>query len=419
MDCEKFESAMMDELYGELDELTSAAAKRHVTGCARCAARIAGLRATRRVAVLPLAALATPPPGFEERLEQRILAAAGEAARVVPLRRRVARIISVAGNWAMRPQTAMAAVFLVMVGTSVLLLRGKSARAPARAPVTVTEQGSPAPPVLLEPSAPAASLAPVESLAAASPTFSVPAGQRETASASAPGRAGALAPTHAEPADEARRFAARPLLPAAQLAPPPSPAPARYDEVAANAAAAPMGPPAAGAAAGGAAAAPVAPGVVSSPFEAALARYRAGKYGEAMRAFDALAPGDAVAELWAARSAREGSGCRAALARFDHVAQRAAGSPPGWDALLGGALCFRALGNFAEARTRLTPLLGVDSYRERAQAELDRIDAIQVAQAGAGFSAAKAARRAAPASPPAAAAAPPPAAPAEGADDAR
>jgi hypothetical protein len=29
MDCEKFESAMMDELYGELDEVTSAAVKRH------------------------------------------------------------------------------------------------------------------------------------------------------------------------------------------------------------------------------------------------------------------------------------------------------------------------------------------------------------------------------------------------------
>src|SRR6516165_8672087 len=100
MDCEKFESAMMDELYGELDELTSAAAKRHIGGCARCAARIGGLRATRRVATL---------------------------------RHRAAHAVSLAGSWAMRPQTAMAAVFLVMVGTSVLLLRGK-APAPASAP---------------------------------------------------------------------------------------------------------------------------------------------------------------------------------------------------------------------------------------------------------------------------------------------
>jgi hypothetical protein len=65
MDCEKFESAMMDELYGELDELTSAAAKRHIAGCARCASRLGGLRATRRVATIPMV---DPPPDLEERI---------------------------------------------------------------------------------------------------------------------------------------------------------------------------------------------------------------------------------------------------------------------------------------------------------------------------------------------------------------
>src|SRR5689334_16837021 len=106
MDCEKFEATLMDELYGELDELTSAAAKRHVSGCARCAALIGGLRATRRVAAIPRV---EPPPGLEER----ILAAAGAATpKVVPLRGRLARAVSMAGSWAMRPQTAMAAVFL-------------------------------------------------------------------------------------------------------------------------------------------------------------------------------------------------------------------------------------------------------------------------------------------------------------------
>src|SRR5579871_1978842 len=119
MDCEKFESAMMDELYGELDELTSAAAKRHIASCARCAARISGLRATRRVATVPLV---DPPAGLEER----ILAAARDATTVVPIRRRMAHAVSLAGSWAMRPQTAMAAVFLVMVGSSLLLLRGRT-----------------------------------------------------------------------------------------------------------------------------------------------------------------------------------------------------------------------------------------------------------------------------------------------------
>ena len=36
MDCEKCEPLLLDELYGELDELTSAAVRRHVGGCARC-----------------------------------------------------------------------------------------------------------------------------------------------------------------------------------------------------------------------------------------------------------------------------------------------------------------------------------------------------------------------------------------------
>src|SRR5579864_3230582 len=94
MDCEKFEAAMLDELYGELDELTSAAAKRHIAGCARCSARLGGLRATRRVAAVPL----VEPPSD---LEERILRAAERAWMAAPPRPRLARMISWAGNWAM------------------------------------------------------------------------------------------------------------------------------------------------------------------------------------------------------------------------------------------------------------------------------------------------------------------------------
>src|SRR5262245_44864230 len=118
MDCERFENTMIDELYDELDEVTSAAAKRHVAGCARCASLLSGLKATRRIAVLPI----VEPPAD---LEERILAAAREAQKVVPLRGRVSRAVSWAGRWAMRPQTAMAAVFLLMIGSSALLLRNK------------------------------------------------------------------------------------------------------------------------------------------------------------------------------------------------------------------------------------------------------------------------------------------------------
>jgi hypothetical protein len=379
MDCEKFESAMMDELYGELDELTSAAAKRHVASCSRCAARLGGLRATRRLATVPLV-------DAPADLEDRILAAARDAMKVTPLRRRVAQAVSLAGSWAMRPQTAMAAVFLVMIGTSVLLLRGK-AREVARAPVTVTEQGSPAPPVVAaaqppEESAttsalvtggaaappPAARLAESRPMSAPAPLASalgpdsVPGDSRDT-------RSFAKAPPSRPRADQeslgqvayAQPPAAAAPMPAPKMAPPPAPA--------AGGAGLAQGAYAQGLASSR--------GGATSPFDSALAQYRSGQFDPAARAFDALAPNDVNAELWAARSVREGTGCGAAVARFDHVAQRAPGAPAGRDALLEGALCFRALSSFGEARARLGSLLRVPSYRDRARAELDRIDQMQ------------------------------------------
>src|SRR5262245_58569226 len=137
MDCEKFEPLLLDELYEELDELTSAAVKRHVSGCARCAAVLSGYKATRRAVSIPLVPV---PAGLEER----ILAAAKEAQNVVPIRSGFSRVLSIAGSWAMRPQTAMAAVFLLMIGSSAVLLRSK--RGPSReAAVSVTVAGEPAP----------------------------------------------------------------------------------------------------------------------------------------------------------------------------------------------------------------------------------------------------------------------------------
>jgi hypothetical protein len=274
MDCDQFESAMMDVLYGEIDAAKRAAARDHTAICATCAARLRGLRASRRVASVPLALSSdgleqaiVAPAGHAHDLGSPFRPRSGEAGDVPSLRQRTARVVSLAGSWAMRPQTAMSAVFLVMIGTSVLLLRGK-AHAPTEASVTVTQQGTPALPVT------SASQKPIE-------------------------------------------------------------------------------PP--------------------SPFEAAAIQYRAGQFDEAMRAFDTLAASDPNAELWASRAARAGKGCRAAVTRFDHLAQRAAGTPVGWDALLEGGICFRSIGNASEARVRLNALLRVDSHKERAHTELERL----------------------------------------------
>jgi hypothetical protein len=329
MDCEKFESLMLDELYGELDELTTAAAKRHVGGCARCAGRIGGLRATRRVAALPRAE-----PSSD--LEERILAAAARAAPATPPRPSMAEVISVAGGWAMRPQTAMAAVFLVMIGTSLLLLRGKSGRAPVSAEVTVTEQGTPAP-------------------AAPAPAVPPPTNQHTrlfAASTTPEAKAGGGSPAKEGPAPPAVGLgnATAGLLRARAEAAPL--ADVREDQA------------------------------DDGRFNAALRSYRAGRYDDAARAFDSLAASDPNApELWAARAIRDGKGCRAAVTRFDKTAQRYRQRPPGWDALLEGALCHRALGDFGTARARLNALLGVDSHKDRARAELERIDQLQQAQA--------------------------------------
>jgi len=116
VDCEKFESLLIDELYGELDEVTSAAVRRHAAGCARCGALLSGLRATRKVAALPM-----EEPSID--LEDRILSAVREQQKVLPFRARASSVLSRAGAWAMRPQTAMAAVFLLVIGTSFVLVQ--------------------------------------------------------------------------------------------------------------------------------------------------------------------------------------------------------------------------------------------------------------------------------------------------------
>jgi hypothetical protein len=265
----------------------------------------------------------------------------------------------------------------VMIGTSVLLLRGKSSRAPATAEVTVTEQGAPAPVA----TAAVTSTASPQELSTTMPM------------ASAAAAAHALEPKPSAaplPADEEQRLArTRPafakekdndgLNASNASAPggapnnlPPSPV----------AGGMPMAGPATGFAQPPAQAAQAQGDKKAelSPFDSALQSYKAGRFDDATRTFDGLAAGDPNADLWAARAVRESKGCRNALARFDKVARRASGSPPGWDALLEGALCYRAVGDFGQARVRLTELLKVDSHKDRAQAELDRMTQLQQAQ---------------------------------------
>ncbi len=137
MDCEKFDQVVMDAVYGELDELTSAALRRHVDACVRCSEAWNGLRSTREGASLPL-----EEPSAD--LESRILAAALVAQRKTPWHRQILRGLAWAGSHAMRPQFAMAALFFLVIGSSLLLLRAKPGTV-GTSPVSVTERGVPTP----------------------------------------------------------------------------------------------------------------------------------------------------------------------------------------------------------------------------------------------------------------------------------
>jgi hypothetical protein len=180
MGCEKFDQHVIDALYDELDELTHAALKRHIEGCSRCAGVWAGLRATREVGVLPL----DEPPAD---LEDRILDAVAVAQKTVPFHKKLLRGLAWAGSHAMRPQLAMAALFFLVIGSSLLLLR---ARPGTLGPVRVSEVGAPTPEAAEATAAPAA-------VAQAAPTAAASAAPMEVAAA-AEGKAAARSADAAE-----------------------------------------------------------------------------------------------------------------------------------------------------------------------------------------------------------------------------
>lgn len=118
MDQEKFDQHLMDYLFDELDEVTHAAMKRKIESDANCRELVAGLRATIEVAQLPLEEPDTD-------LEERILAAADLAQHGEPWHKKALRSLAWAGSWAMRPQLAMAALLMLVIGSSVLLMRAR------------------------------------------------------------------------------------------------------------------------------------------------------------------------------------------------------------------------------------------------------------------------------------------------------
>ena len=397
MDCDKFEDVMLDELYGELDELTSAAAKRHMAGCARCSALLGGLRATRRVATLPVLA---PSAGFDERL----LAAVREAEITAKPAVGMAHVISLAGRWAMRPQTAMAAVFLLMVGTSSVLFSRhapKSAMDVAPASFTVTENGIPAAPSptaaaeeqerVPDPAAAAAAHGPAGPLARAS-AASAPAPMMKPAFGGPPANAPEGAPGSADRLASGDGVSAReqPYATAHSS----KRAASGYGGLGsigggggANSQAADISPPVTPPAAGFAA--PPPPSPKASPKESPT---------------DNIAD-ETLSPLAAARTERDsGGGCAVAAGEFDAIAASAWGTTAGYDATFEGGQCYARMGQTDAARSRFDRLLTVPAYAARAQAGINATSMVAAKPRAVPSKAAASRADDKPAAPPAAAA---------------
>ncbi|HVJ88230.1 MAG TPA: hypothetical protein VM580_00400 [Labilithrix sp.] len=386
MDCEKYEPLLLDELYEELDELTSAAVKRHVSGCARCASQLSDMTATRRAVSLPL----VPAP---EGLEDRILAAAKEAQKVVPIRGRMSRALSVASTWAMRPQTAMAAVFLLMVGSSAILIRSKN-YASSESNVSVTVAGAPAPVAAAPQSESLDDRAAAAAHGPTPPNFTRPPPPAASALAeSAPDNATAdrLAESAREANDDDSAALASALGEAskrdAKGSAPPAPIAMATSTGMANAGPGSDLPPMPSKALAAKRTGP-ADSQGQDPFSLGTAAFRARNFAEATRQYDLAAQsGDTNAALWAAESTREGQGCAAALGRYEALAQKAAGSWVGNEASLRAARCQIAMGQADRARERLNHLAQVPSHEQAAHQALAELNQAPSGKSGGGSAA--------------------------------
>jgi hypothetical protein len=307
VDAEKFDKVVLDLLYDELDELTRASAIRHTEQSARAKALYAELRATREVGELPLV---EPPPD----LEARILAAEERARAERPLRQRLGTLISIAASYAMRPQLGMAAVLLLMVGSSLLLLRVKPG---APSSVQVTERGVP------------------EAEREAVAVVPVPAAAPSPAEEPAPSRSAPKARADAPRAEAAEDKAA-------------APAGDRVADLAPQDLAQPAAGPGLGELGAGA------PAATPGTMDPSRQRYARSAAGASAAKDDEQGDEDPT-------------GCRTSLPRYEEQIAHPTSATAASAARLAAADCYARLGNVSRARRIYSELLSVPGYSDRAQ----------------------------------------------------
>jgi TolA-binding protein len=309
MNSDKFDRIVLDLLYGELDELTTAAAKRHMDQSARAREIFAHFKATRQLSVLPTH---DPPPNFEAALMERERRALAE----LPLHHRIGRIVSMLAGYAMRPQLIMGALLLLMIGSSLMFLRARPGQHGA---MQVTERGAPEADVdLVLPVAPAP----------------------ESGAPIASGILRALPGPDVDATPPARQ---------ALVPPPPSRAAAR----------------AVGAEGGAEGLDPFEQALQlyrAGKYLEAQRRFDRISRGAGGRA--------AEAALYAAQAVRNVSGCAPAVTRFERVRLEFPGSASAYEAAWRSAKCQQQLGDVEGARQSYESLLQVSSHAERARSAL-------------------------------------------------
>lgn len=316
MNSDKFDRIVLDLLYGELDELTTAAARRHMDQSARARDIFAHFKATRQLSVLPTHA---PPPDFEVALMQRERRALAE----LPLHLRVGRLVSMLAGYAMRPQLIMGALLLLMIGSSLIFLRARPGQHSA---VQVTERGAP--------EAEADALLPV------------------LERSDAPGDTSGLSRAASIDPEPARSTTgALSVAPAAGGASPGLPVPAAegldpFDQALAL--------------------------YRDGHYLDAQRGFERVTRSGGRRAGEAA--------LYAAQSLRSASGCAPAVGRFERVRLDFPGSSWAYEAAWRGAKCLQQLGDVESARQSYESLLQVSSHATRARAALAALGSVTAPQ---------------------------------------
>jgi TolA-binding protein len=248
----------------------------------------------------------------------------------LPLHQRAGRLVSKLAGYAMRPQLSMAALLLLMIGSSLMFLRARPGQHSA---VQVTGRGAPE--------------ADVERVVLVEPRASAAIGQSH-----------GVFELRQSPSQRKLRSSET----ATREAVAPEPSSAADDEPAPTSE-------------GDEGLAALDDGL--DPFDQAVQMYRGGDYVEAERRFERLSRAGglraAEAALYSAQATRNASGCGPAVSRFERVRLRFPGSGPAYEAAWRAAKCLYQLGDVEAARQTYESLLQVGSHAQRARRALESL----------------------------------------------